>query len=264
MTMAILIIVICAIFLFLVVVNAVSKSKKPEAQIATDDSKSRIEELRLEMISICVKAITSIEMSDTEKYNILEQGKEFFVENFKDSYFICCEEVSKNAFELEIDTFKLDENLRLRISERYQQFLLKPIKKNDSDFGFDDLIMFSGLYSELYNEESNSYKLNQVRIEMVNIAIATLTSHELSIEEKNDLFQDSLDGIRKSFPDSITKCLEEIAEGSYLYCIENYDKTLTDEFRDKFTRYKKAKRPLSFNDYGFDNIKSFAEMDKNI
>jgi len=75
------------------------------------------------MINVGVQALTSTGMNDFEKDDLLNQAISSFTEHFPDRLHICLEEMASLAYKYEIENFKKDEDLNLKISESYQKFL---------------------------------------------------------------------------------------------------------------------------------------------
>lgn len=263
-----IVVIIVVVFILLVIVfsslkktDGASTSSNQSDLEALEEKKERI---RLEMVEIGVKALTSIEMSDSEKLSLLSDAKQFFIENFTDNYLDSFEEIASNAFKYEIDNFKNDNDLRLKISERYQKFLNAQNKKSDKDFAFQDLITFSSYYRDNHNAESQQYKMNELRLEMIRISAESLVSLELSLDEKESMFETFQNDVREFFPNRITECYEDLATRCYQYEIDHFtiDKSLNENIKHRYTEFKKAKRPITFSDYGFEDIQDFASQYK--
>ena len=223
-----------------------------------EDKKNEIEE---EMINISVQGLVSIEMSDDEKRDVFYQSLEFFYKNFPYDNSKYLEEIATRAYRYEIENFTNDENLRLRISERYQLFLTCSKVKKLEDYGFTDLMIFSNYYRNNFNAESPDFQKNEIRKNFVKIATECLVSIEISEDEKENVFNNVIDNIRKFFPEKITQTLEEIAKSSFEFQLENYDKEeLNDLIKVRYNKFIKAKRPLVFDDYGFSEIRKFSDI----
>jgi len=258
-------IVIIVIVIIVIVVIANNSSNSPESnnsenKLSHSDIEEKKEELRQKMIEIGVQALTSIDMSDNEKDQLFNEALVFFKENFIDIFDFCLEDMATKAYKEEIEKFSTDENLKLRIAERYQKYLKQDKPLRFDDFGFDDIKNYSSYYRNTYNEDSNEYKKEKNRKNFIEIASNTLLSTEITSTERQSLFKDLMNSFQEYFPDCITKCLEETADITYRNAIVKF--TLNEDLNTKiivrYNQYLKAKKPLQFSEYGFSEIQDFS------
>ena len=268
--MEVFIIVAIITIIAILFVRSVSKQVAIESenknQLSEEEKQDERERLRIKMIGIGVGALTSTEMNDSEKDSLLTDAKEFFVEHFPDTCLTCFQEMATQAYKIEIENFKDDKDLRLRISERYQKYLKTPVKEKEKDFGFTDILFFSSFYRDNYNPESNAFKMNEIRKDMIRIVIESLVSTILTPVERATMLDNLLNDLQESFPNAITESLEEMASKSYQFELDNFtnDSNLNNSIKDRYQKYQKTKKPIAFSEYGFEDIQDFAEQQKII